>query len=232
MRRNHKQTLPGRIERLAQTKMTLRMSGATELPAIPSEETAQKSPDEESGSKPARIVAETPERAWQLAIEGDLEVAYRTLLKLRDKLPEKPTLYARLYWLLLAQPDLDPMRTPLGWLLEGLTRCSQFGALLELCTEELTDDPEQAFSPGFTELLERARGTLFPELLERRWDALARLDRWDLASVDLASFRDRVCREDEVAWLRLVLSLASKSFWRIHKIRNRSFDCVRAKSMS
>jgi hypothetical protein len=176
---------------------------------VPEEAWAQESLDH----GPGPTLAETPERAWHLAMEGKLESAYQTLLKLRDKDSGKYALYARLYWLLLAQRDLDPERRPLSWLLEGLARCSQYGPLLDLCTEELTDDPEQAFGPGFTALLERAGGALLVELLERRWDAVARLERWDLASIDLASFRDRVCREDEVAWLRLALSLASKSFW-------------------
>jgi hypothetical protein len=183
--------------------------GAREPTASSAEDRAQESPDHGPGS----ILAETSERAWHLAMEGKLELAYQTLLKLRDKHSGKPALYARLYWLLLAQRDLDPVQTPVSWLLEGLARCSQYGPLLDLCTEELTDDPQQALSPGFTALLERAGGSLLVELLERRWDALARLDRWDLASVDLASFRERVCREDEAAWLRLALSLASKSFW-------------------
>jgi hypothetical protein len=155
---------------------------------------------------------DTQEQCWRWAVAGELERAYKTLLDMRDRQPQQAALYLRLYWLLIAKPELDPNRLPCNWLVKGLVSCPQYAKLLDAYAEELTDNPGEALSQRFVELLEKTHGPLLVELLERRWQALAKLERWDVANDDLELFGDRVCRDDEAGWVRLLLSLASKSF--------------------
>lgn len=162
------------------------------------------------------VSAPTPtlsqERCWSWALSGELERAYGGLVELHDRQPQETSLYLRLYWLLVAFPNLDTARSARDWLVSGLCSCSQYDRLLELYTQVLADDPQEALSPRFAGLLEKSQGPLLLELLERRWQGLARLELWAVVNNDLDQFRERVCREDEAAWLRMLISVASKSF--------------------
>ena len=40
-----------------------------------------------------------------------------------------------------------------------------------------------------------------PPALERHWQALVKLELWAVANDDLDVYRERVCRDDETAWL-------------------------------
>jgi hypothetical protein len=187
------------------------LSPPRSLPVAPNsqEQTAPEQPD-------IRPAFEAREDYWAWAIEGKLERAYRACLDLRERKPEHACYYSQLYWLLLAMPALDAERSPCDWLAQGLRNCSQYAGLLDLYQEELADEPKEALTPRFGELLEQVRGVLLTELVERRWQAIAMLGRWDVAGDDLDILDERVGRDDELAWLRLLLSLASKSFrWQI-----------------
>jgi hypothetical protein len=153
----------------------------------------------------------TEEECWRWARAGDVEGAYRSLINLRDQQPQQASLYLRLYWLAVAFPELDRALLPRDWLSRGLEHCAQYARLLDNYTEELGENPAEALSERFGHLLGQASGTLLCELLERRWHAAAKLQSWDIVWGDLEVYREVVCRDDEVAWLRLLLSLASKS---------------------
>jgi hypothetical protein len=170
--------------------------------------TKESEPSETSTSTPRS----TQEQCWRWALSGELERAYASLCALRDQQPQDASIHLRLYWLLVAFPNLDTARSPHDWLASGLGSCSQYARLLEVYAEELADDPEEALSPRFVALLENTRGALLLELLERRWRGLAKQELWAVANNDLDVYRERVCRDDEIAWLQLLLSLASKSF--------------------
>ena len=187
-------------------------NGPVEEFKTPGQDSTTEAFDSAALSNRIRFTEDSCEQSWRQAIKGELEVAYRSLQNQVNRQPGKPTTYIQLYWLLSARRELDPVRTPQAWILQGLASCPQYGQLLELWTEGLLEDPEQALSPGFVELIDRSKGSFLAELLERRWQAIARMQRWDLASVDLEMYGQKVCRDDEAAWLRLLLSLASKSF--------------------
>jgi hypothetical protein len=160
----------------------------------------------------ARPAAEVKEDYWGWAVDGKLERAYRVYQEQRERQPEHAPHYLRLYWLLVAMPAVDDERSPCDWLAQGMRNCTQYAGLLDVYQEELADDPKEVLGSRFAELLERASGSLLTGLLERRWQAIATLGRWDVAGDDLEMFGERVCRDDEAAWLQLLLSLASKTF--------------------
>lgn len=184
--------------------------------ASPAEAESESIATQEEGNNPRQPLAgatvETAEECWSRAMAGELERAYQALVLLQQRDPNRPALYLRLYWLLVAVPELDTTRAPCDWLAKGLASCASYAGLLDHYTEELLDCAEEVLGARFNHLLEQARGSLLVELLERRWLALSQLERWDVALRDLEAFADTVIRDDEVAWLRLLLSLAAKSF--------------------
>ena len=165
-----------------------------------------------SWSTPPRIEERVFEDPWRQAIRGKVELAYKSIQEARIKNPARPANYIQLYWLLAACRELDASRRPHEWLLDALSNCQQDGRLLDLWSEELTADPELALTVRFAEVIDRAPTSLLADLLERRWQAVARLQRWDLVSVDLDKFGKRLCRDDEAAWFRLLMFLAALSF--------------------
>ena len=179
-----------------------------ELPAVESPATADVA---EATETTVRTPVVTEESCWRWAVAGEPERAYRALSEIREQRPDQVGPYLKLYWLRLAMPELDTTCVPADWLVRGLANCGQFARLLERYTEELTDNPQEALSPRFAKLLDQANGPLLPELLEKRWQALTEAGRWDIIAADLDAVSDRVCRYDEVAWLRLLLSLAAKA---------------------
>ena len=168
--------------------------------------------DDPSASAIPQTAVDPQVQSWKWALAGDLQRAYQSLLELLDRQPQPAALYLRLYWLSVALPDLDPTRLPRDWLAKGLATCTPQGRLLEVYAEELLDDPREVLSQRFVELLEQSRGSCFLELLEHRWRALAGLERWDIAYEDLSRFGERAIRDDELGWLRMLLSLAGKCF--------------------
>jgi hypothetical protein len=191
----------------------MRASGSEVEPLqMPVSAAETKAPNEtEATESTVRTPVETEESCWRWAVAGEPERAYRALGEMRERRPDQVGPYLKLYWLLLAMPGLDTTCAPADWLARGLASCGQFARLLERYAEELADDPQEALSPRFAKLLDQASGPLLPELLEKRWQALTELGRWDVVAADLEAFCDRVCRYDEVAWLRLLLALAAKS---------------------
>jgi hypothetical protein len=215
--------LPEHFRRIREAYETLQQYAAwnemrasdseTEPPPVPltTAETTAKVDESEPHESAVRTSVETEESCWRWAVAGEPERAYRALSEMLERRPDQLGPYLKLYWLLLAMPGLDASCAPADWLARGLASCGQFARLLERYAEELADDPQEALSPRFAKLLGEAGGPLLPELLEKRWQALTESGRWDVVAADLDAFCDRVCRYDEVAWLRLLLSLAAKS---------------------
>lgn len=154
----------------------------------------------------------TVEDCWRWALSGEMNRAYGGLCELQVLQPNQASLCLRLYWLLFVNPKLDAERAPRDWLVSGLLSCRKYDRLLQVYSGELLDDPSEVLRPRFERLLEQSQGTLRLELLERRWQALAKLELWAVANSDLDVWQERFCRDDEAAYLRLLLSMASKSF--------------------
>jgi hypothetical protein len=152
------------------------------------------------------------EQCWGWALNGEVSRAYAGLRDLQTQQPDQVALVLRLYWILYVAPQLEPERSPLDWLVCGLRSCEKYDRLLHVYSNELIYDPGEALKPRFEQLLEQSQRALRLELLERRWCALARLELWAVANNDLDCWQERICREDELAWLRLLLSMSGKSF--------------------
>ena len=166
-------------------------------------------PEPEAAPMPRRL---EPDECWRWALAGETQRAYDALRELHLERSCQPDLLLRLYWLLIVNPDLDPARTPRNWLVEGLRTCAQHHRLFEQYSNEVAGDPNEVLHDRFVNLLELVQGPLLTQLLECRWQALARLELWTVIHNDLDAYRDKVCRQDESDWLRILLSLAGKCF--------------------
>jgi hypothetical protein len=169
----------------------------------------------EPGSVPAPP-ADAPDvvqALWDKACNGQEEEAYGRLRTLYDANPHGSELPARLYALLLANPDLDPRRTPCDWLVQGARAEGPWGPCRQLYRREIDDHPEEALSNRFFSLLDTARGHGIVELLHWRWEALARLDQREWIASDLKRVAPRLERAEEEAWVRLQLRAADYLAW-------------------
>src|SRR5262249_45156281 len=100
---------------------------------------------------------ETPEdeldELWQRACAGEEAAAYQGLCRLAAQHPGRTAVHLRLYWLLLAAPELDDTRRRFAWLVEGLVSTGFTGPLRELYREEGAAIPHEAWSERYERLL-------------------------------------------------------------------------------
>ncbi|HZZ81702.1 MAG TPA: J domain-containing protein [Gemmataceae bacterium] len=158
---------------------------------------------------------------WDKACAGADEEAYRGLRELYDINPQQAELAARLYALLLANPDMDHVRTPCDWLVRGLQHEGPWGCCRTLYRREIDDNPEEVLSDRFQRLLDNEPQVFnLAEFLAWRWEAAQRLDRLDVIADDLSGFGRRLERESEDLYVRILLRAADFLAWR----RSRDFD--------
>ena len=154
---------------------------------------------------------------WSQACAGQEALAYSRLREMYQINAHGSELPARLYSLLLANPDLDPQRTPCDWLARGVLADTQWGPCRQLYRREIDDHPDEVLSERFEALLDTmASRRNILELLAWRWDVLARLGRTNLISADLANIATRLEREDEEGYVRVMLRAADFLAWDIH----------------
>ena len=84
-----------------------------------------------------------------------------------------------------------------------------------LYRREIDDHPEEVLSDRFATLFSDTRppNTVF-EFLTWRWDALQRLERTELIDDDLKRVAERLERENEEMWVRLLLRAADHLAWK------------------
>ncbi len=130
---------------------------------------------------------------WQQALDGgDLKIVYSKLKEEAARRTLSETDYARLYWLLTVQPDLETDRDPCNWLFEGLRRHghkTRLIPILEIDVQRrlgqvpvLLDDDllDSSFSIG-----------QLVEIVGFRWTAARRLARFELIGADILRLRNR-----------------------------------------
>jgi hypothetical protein len=153
--------------------------------------------------------------AWERACSGDEEAAYARLRRLEAHHLGNTDVCLRLYWLLSLNPDLDAVRRPCDWLVQGLRASGLAGPLRELYRRELAEDPGEALGERCTRLLEApAPAGLVVDLLDWRWRAAAK--GGELAAVvaaDLERFRGRLGWQDEQTWARLLILAVHRLAW-------------------
>lgn len=172
------------------------------------------SPAEEPIESAPRHREENSESLWHRAIEGDEEGAYCGLKELLERNRRESDIYTRLYWLLVLSPDLDERREPADWLAEGIRHTSRPFQLLELYRAEVNLRTVEAVSARCNRLISAdLECDVLCTLLQLRWNGLYRLANWEAIENDIRLVRDRVCRESEAAWLRLMSYMLDRAEW-------------------
>jgi hypothetical protein len=189
---------------------------------------AEEAAEEVSTPAPRRRSDEMDE-LWETAIAGRPAAAYLRLTQLTQQYAGRVELYQRLYWLLTLWPDLDSRRVPADWLVQGMLATDWAGPLRELYREEVNNDSAEAFSERYEKLLDSpSSASLLAELMERRFQAAARLERWDVINADLSKLRSRFGVGEEELWLRLLLSVAEAAAWATDAEGERLLSACRA----
>jgi len=171
------------------------------------------SPLDDAGAAPAaREALDVEQRAdelWQRACAGDEAGAYAQLRALHDQWPRHPALCIRLYWLLALTPTLDGQRVPCDWLAQGLLETGLTGGLRELYRREVAHDPAEAMSERCGQLLRSlTQPAQLADLAEWRWPAAVQLGQWRSIDDDLELLHERLERDEEETWVRLLISAA------------------------
>jgi hypothetical protein len=156
----------------------------------------------------------TVDELWRRALRNNDGEAYRSLVAELDRGVPRPELFARLYWLLITCPTLDPDRTAADWLCRGMEVTGLSGVLLELYGMEFLNCPGEARSERATRLV---NGNHPPRDLEafarKRWQTLCRINSWDAILKDFDHVQSVVRRHDEVLWLGLLVDLDAWIAW-------------------
>jgi hypothetical protein len=158
--------------------------------------------------------AEQLDELWELACAGQETAAYSHLVRWPDENPDRPEGYVRLYWLLDVLPELDAERSPCDWLVQGLRRHGPASPCKDLYLRAIEERPEEALELRCTRLVREAeQPAALADLVACRWRALARLRQAERIVEDMNALRDRIVREDEVTWFRLLLAAADLLAW-------------------
>lgn len=151
---------------------------------------------------------------WDRACAGEDELAYRRLREIYNAHPDDKEILLRLYWLHALNPDLDHVRHPCDWLVEGLRSAGLGGPCRELYRRYLANHPEEALSARCGSLLEVvAAPILLGQLVEWRWLAAGKLRKWSIIATDLETVGPRLAREDEDTYARLLLFAIDELAW-------------------
>jgi len=152
--------------------------------------------------------------AWQSAVAGREEEAYRELLRLSQDRPPSSDLYVRLYWLLTVCPEVDRLCTATEWLLIGLTACRGIGPLRELLRREVERDGTLALGAKYEALFDACSepDTLL-DIVFWRFSAAGRNRRIDAIAADVERLRGKFEAGDDSLWARLLLSAVDELAW-------------------
>jgi hypothetical protein len=202
------------------------------LPA-PQESPAETDAVEWTAGSP-RPVEETQaeddlDELWQQAIDGKPQAAYELLAQLTQQYAGRTELYLRLYWLRALFPDVDARRVPADWLVQGLLATGLSGSLRELYREEIVNDPTEALAERYERLLDTAGAAdLLADLIEGRFQAAVRLQRWRILADDVRRFRGRFGLGQEEQWVRLLFGLCNELAWAVEDEALALFETCRA----
>ncbi len=161
-----------------------------------------------------RSLEEDLDEAWSWAVEGDEARAYARLLDLQNRHPERSDIYLRLHGLLSVAPELDTQRRACDFLTQGLRQAGGGGPCHELYRREIEDNPAEALTDRFAELLQATtQPGLLATFVQWRWNAAGRLKRFEVIGNDLPGLRARLAVDHEEIWLRLLASAAEQLAW-------------------
>jgi hypothetical protein len=171
-------------------------------------------PEAEATAPSETAVTEPPVPPWELACQGKLHAAYGAMREEVVRNPHREELYLQLYWLLVVDPLLIPMLSPVQWLIEGLLSLPRRAALLEVLRRTVDAEPAAALADSFAKLIGNPLpGTLRTEAAAIRWRAARRLNRCDLITADVSALRATAGGAEEFVWLRLLITAATQMAW-------------------
>jgi hypothetical protein len=148
------------------------------------------------------------EDLWKAAGAGEPFKAYRELARWLERRPRQADLYARLYWLAVLYPDVEPTLTPAEWLVRGLDQTEFSPGLFAVYLSAIQHDPSEAASDRFARLIARANSQeRLTSLYRCRWEALSRVSSWPKIHRDLLAIREKKQIVDESSWLPLFVDL-------------------------
>jgi len=151
-----------------------------------------------------RIWRDSPQRADEL---------YRRCREMASRFPAADETYARLYWLRILAPQLDPDRQAADWLAEGLRAVGTQGGLLHLYFLEAARRPQELLTQRCGNLLLNA--PVVPvELAAERWRVAGLNEQWAIVDSDLESLRKRVQNEEPNRWATLLLAAVDALAWK------------------
>jgi len=169
---------------------------------------------EAASTGPISQALDEVEEVWRLALEGQEETAYRRYVEFAERRPGRADVVIRLYWLLAVDPQLDPNKTAFDWLVQGLVSNGAEGPLRALYLRELSDNPAEATTPRADRILELPMSAArLADIADAHIAALVKLAAWDLIEKNMDRLADRIARDDEQAWLRLVGNIAAQVAW-------------------
>jgi hypothetical protein len=158
--------------------------------------------------RPAPSLVDELTQLWRQACTGEEAAVYRRLLELHEAEPRSVDVLLRLYWLLALTRELDAKRKPCEWLAEGLYG-GLGGPLWELYRREIAEEPAEAFSERGNRLMRQPTQTArLAELAEWRFQAAARLGRWQPIDDDLEILHERLAIDEPETWVQLLISAA------------------------
>jgi len=153
------------------------------------------------------------EDAWNTILAGDADRGYLQLVKLSQSPAVAPEVFVRLYWVQRLFPKLETPH-PAHWLVLALRRSRLRGPAWELYCHELERHPNLVSVYEHQSLLGHAASPerLF-DLLEQRWKAMVRDDRWNLVEQDLFQVRVDVKERSIETWARILFRAVDLAAW-------------------
>lgn len=176
-----------------------------------------------------RSLDEEWDELWEEAIAGRPNGAYERLAQMTQQYAGRTELYLRLYWLRVLFPEVDALRVPSDWLVQGLLATGFAGPLRELYREEVVNDPAEALAERYERLLDAPMSVaLLADLIEWRFHAAMRLERWSAIADDVRRLHGRFGLEEDYLWLRLLFGLCDVLAWMVDAEALALFEVCRA----
>jgi len=165
-----------------------------------------------------------PRDAWRLALAGEHQAAYRQLLDLHHREPNQAEYSVGLYWLLTADPEVDPGASREDYLVAALRGAGFYSQAWQLYRRAALAHPQEAFSERFDTLLQAT--TAIEDLLKLltvRWQVALRYDNYSRVIADLALMQHRFVEAGLESWARLLFLAADHLAWGPAQVSQQAF---------
>jgi hypothetical protein len=164
---------------------------------------------------PPAAVDDDPFDLWEHARRDEVELCYRQLLERRLRTPAVEAIYLQLYWLLFVDPELEPGRAPVDWLVRFLeSNPGRRGPTRELLGQTIAENPSLSLEDPVGRLLgPEIDPDLVSEVAGLRWRAARRLGAWDVITSDIERLRGRSSGDLEAIWPRMLFHAGSQLVW-------------------